>query len=928
MPFNFHIGGSDDKQKIHNRDMVRYSIVAQKKTSHEAMSGAFLWWNQYLLKEDVDFPPTIPTPHIMNRVWPQIAPLMTIQLTVPDPPTYWSRCRKILMRLTDNPDIPDPLTDFPAFVTSVQKYRRAIRLVTVDLALRYVDCFCPSPLGNFFLENFVFAVLNPVILAVAPNRMEMAGHPSWVEFTNQTGSVDRVFDLFLIFLNPQTDLSADQGWVVRLNMGSLLSSLLFTHHAAMALVDSTAATLFDRLLLMVRAAPEDIAIVLIREAIRICDVALRAASKETAADYFTGLFSNCMRPYSVLRGIVIEWSRSLVGRFLTHRFVCFELLGVTPEAPHELEALAAVAIRSGADTLLVVFRNFCRGMVQRTVWMWIYAQCLSEMIPDACSSAAMRRWFGEFVSRTIMFICAAVWHGKYQGRVFLLLTILASNLFRDECWVWEIIVRCAFSAYSGGMEIFASFFDFPIDMVTDAGWIGDFRKFKEISSFLKQLPFASGSAELYPLAETDAQISSAALAVAIVHPSVRQLSIPDELKQTLGYDADQTQSESDRTIFVLQDLQDPVKDPYRKSNADAPKPYEIFAERRFYYSTSLSVLHTAEEDHERMTRETFAQWTSVVDDAITVLRSDPHFTIDIELLKLHPQAIGQNQALKRLAKFRKGRRDRVSAVGQTARVADVSEQLPALLNAQVMSIKSVLLFTKPSAADALVADVLRNSSNFSFGRAAVTQFYTSDSVDGLKSALQMLTAEFSRLVRQSNEQYEQIIYNAMIRFHFDHCYLLGPVPELRRYPENDAEILIRAAAFAKGRVGDLNLPVAMISQDVRRMPISKYFQTPKLVQIAGLHFLVNPLDMLYLIHQAVTGLVKFFSHKKITPEELRVVFFALFSREPPSNSFGIYRFLEKWDGLQMSAELDKAKALFMDAVRILMPDVRRPCGKS
>jgi hypothetical protein len=112
------------------------------------------------------------------------------------------------------------------------------------------------------------------------------------------------------------------------------------------------------------------------------------------------------------------------------------------------------------------------------------------------------------------------------------------------------------------------------------------------------------------------------------------------------------------------------------------------------------------------------------------------------------------------------------------------------------------------------------------------------------------------------------------------------------------------------------------------MPISKYFQTSKLVQIAGLHFLVNPLDMLYLIHQAVTGLVKFFSHKKITPEELRVVFFALFSREPPSNSFGIYRFLEKWDGLQMSAELDKAKALFMDAVRILMPDVRRPCGKS
>jgi hypothetical protein len=73
------------------------------------------------------------------------------------------------------------------------------------------------------------------------------------------------------------------------------------------------------------------------------------------------------------------------------------------------------------------------------------------------------------------------------------------------------------------------------------------------------------------------------------------------------------------------------------------------------------------------------------------------------------------------------------------------------------------------------------------------------------------------------------------------------------------------------------------------------------------------------LHRVVVAILNFCPQKKPNGEELQLMFIGVLARDPPWNPFGIYRFLEMWDGLQLSAELDKSKAFYMEAIRLIMP---------
>jgi hypothetical protein len=229
------------------------------------------------------------------------------------------------------------------------------------------------------------------------------------------------------------------------------------------------------------------------------------------------------------------------------------------------------------------------------------------------------------------------------------------------------------------------------------------------------------------------------------------------------------------------------------------------------------------------------------------------------------------------------------------------------------------MFTRASRVETLVTEIVRNADHTHLRAAAVKALFAAATVPALKEALAAMGFEFCSLVRHTNEQYTQIVYNALIRLRFAVAYTNGE-DDLRRFPRADREVVARCAVLAAKPVGDLRLPPGFISCEVHAIPIAKYFQTGKLTPISTLQFIPNPVDALGQLHQAVAALAGFFSRAKPGPDQVRIVFLALFARDPPANAFSIARWLEKWDGLMLAPELDRAKAHFLAAVATVLPN--------
>jgi hypothetical protein len=328
----------------------------------------------------------------------------------------------------------------------------------------------------------------------------------------------------------------------------------------MVLVRDLATALFQRLIMLVQSSPESIAIVLLRCAMHIGDIALSFESRETVIKHFGQLFEKCTKHFSLLRFMVVEWSRILVDSFLPPRFFCEWVLRLPPQRPRDVQLAKEVAITYGGAPVVIVFQTFCRFMVQRTTWMRLYAQVVVEMVGDACNNPAMRTWFNQFMPRTLMFACISIWRSKYLRRVFTLLTILASNIFRNESWIWMTIVKSAFTAFSGGMEFLGNFFEFQKAFrEIDRTWIKEFKVLKSLGEDLKWLPFKADSSDLVQLG--DNEFDSPSLFAAAARIEIRVLVISNEAKDVLGFEAEQTKNESEQMIFKLQDmLESPKKD--------------------------------------------------------------------------------------------------------------------------------------------------------------------------------------------------------------------------------------------------------------------------------------------------------------------------------------------------------------------------------
>jgi hypothetical protein len=528
-----------------------------------------------------------------------------------------------------------------------------------------------------------------------------------------------------------------------------------------------------------------------------------------------------------------------------------------------------------------------------------------------------------------MFICVGLWKKRYQRRIHMLVTVFASNLFKGNPVVWELILSCVNAAFSGGMTILGSFFDLD-GAPLNKDWITEFRRFRKLRGRIKSLPFRVNSCDLLPIVHSDAANDDLLLTVSDLPKEIAALPVSSRVKALLVFDPRLGRTEQRQIVYDLEDTIDcqgenllTTKQKVKtvEEEPPLPNPRTIHPSVRFRYRSIVGAVKTFDEECSAQSETLNSVFLERTAEVMEAVKATPHIGVNMELLKMFARAPTFSIRSRKVIRQRGKLRDGAMAVAASD-ILGIIHPVREILSDQILRVNPLTMFTKPSILEDALMDIIDNSGTFHVGRSLVANFLIADTVEKLKSAIQGLSAGLVTLVKIFNEQFRSVLYNALIRVHFDMVYSRKSI--LVSYSRADLEFMRRAEAFAKKPVSSLNLPTTMIAREVHRMPIMKYFGTSKLVQVTGLAFLVNPLDMLQLISQAVASVVGFFSRGKLTPEETKTAFLALVARGPPPNAIGVLRFLETWDGLQLSAELDRAKGHYKDAVTSIFPpnDIR------
>jgi hypothetical protein len=761
------------------------------------------------------------------------------------------------------------------------------------------------------------------------NYMQMIRYESWIAFTQQAGSVERVFDLFLIFLNPKSDVSEDINWVFRTNMASLLSSLLVDHFETTVLVEYLGKTLFLRLLSMLPAAPEEIATIFLRCAIQIGDIALRFILQDRSAAPLNDLLQavNC---YSLMRGLIVEWVRRQVNKFITPLQFCSTLVCQPPDSSRELTIVSEVAMAHGGSALTSVFQRFCRGMVQRKVWMRTYADLLSNMMTQALENPILRIWFEQFMSRTVMFICLGLWKNRYLRRIHMLVAVLASPLFKADPEVWSVIISSVNAAYSAGMGVLANFFDLE-DAPISESWVPEFKRLKRGRGIMKAFPFRANSCELFPIPGVQAPPDDLLLNASGLPREVAELPISSHIKGLLVYDPTLGATDQRTIVYDLEDtidcqgenlLTSKQKAKNTEEETPLPNPRSLPLELRRRYRPVAGAVKSFDEDCSAQSETLNSVFLERTAELLEIVRTTPHVGVNMELLKMFAREPTFSIRSRKVIRQRGRLREYALALAALSSIHSILAPVKEILADEVLRANPMTLYTKPSALEGTMTDMMYNPHTFEIPLDAIANFLAAKTADRLKAAMIPITASFLSVVKLFVEQNKSVLHNALIRVHFNMTY--DDRTALKAFPKADLELLTRASRYARNPVSSLNLPTTMIAEEVHRVPIGKYFGTSKLVQIASMSFMVSPVDMLQHIIQCVTSLNGFFSRVKMTPAQLKTVFLALVSRAPPVNAVSICRFLEHWDGLQMSPELDKAKLHYVQAIEALLPSSDAP----
>ncbi|EAX99490.1 hypothetical protein TVAG_413080 [Trichomonas vaginalis G3] len=921
MDYQFFTQNNNCYYTIHQTsyDKSIFCLFSDSKNFDSLMPEAFLWWNAVVnYEENLDTPPERPGITEMNIIWQELSPIFHTHCNEGESEEmYWEDVYKCLCTLADNQNVGDPRTDFSAFVESLYSYRNLIKITDLDGAIYYAQRFCPKENSNFFVHEFLFAVSDPFLTVEAIDKLNSLNIEPWKSYIQQPGAIERIFDLFITFLQPANRTVENEYESFRVMLANLMTTLICESNNEVFRKQQYAASLYSRLLNLIIYSQTDASVSFARCAIQLNKKFLKEYDADERAKRIVALL-NASTSNKLSHAMTTLFAVSQ-GSITIPNYILAQQLSKNIQTEFDLNTVVSIN-RTGKEAKFIVMRSVAQTMVQSKLLMRLAAKYLVEIM-SSLEDQDLIEWIQKFFLLIFVYIKIASKKEKYIRRLLMLCEIISTEQFLSATFAKKIILPCANTCYlKGGCDFLTYYFPLGSDLPQSNTYSRELSRYEKMRFKLKTFPFKNNSNMLVEGSRNRKNSNGEVpLEMRAIINDFADLGISERAKPYLYRRSKLSVIDQQNTIFTLEDFIDQNKSKAEKiKNKSRHKRSsvnpDLFTTEGILPITGLrSCMYANEAQLYDFQYKILMDFTNIAHELISVLKQLPGLNADIRLLQYDMQHFGlEDNYYKSLKDQRAQLRKLIPIYSRKYTAPKYIEEIFGVLSQGGVKFDQNLQYAPPNELDTVLVEYIQRSSYKEIMN-ATAMIIEDGTLDGAVSTIWELNNSIIEDLKMTFNQNAMILYMSLIRAIFDNAYALNPRPHLNRYSKANKEFLEKARKFIEQPISLLNLSETIVGAKRVNQPIYSLMLSSK-YSFEHIQFLTNPIDILYQIHLQCQQLFQLSSTGTLSPPDHQMLILALVASTPPSNAVSIAIFLEKWGNLFSNATLSKSKRMFIDAV--------------
>ena len=908
---------------------------------------AFQWWNNIAnygryVKNNI---PIRPSAERMCEIFQEISPILYTHLyPYLYDNSFWSITQNIMKKLTKLDPFPDPCSNFPMFVHYLYTFKELLNPKTVDDCILYVNLMCPSPPLNFFTTNFIVSISNPELVIYSFYKMQEIQLPLWLEFLNQPGMIEKVFDLFIPLLNPQNNCNNKKSLDISLHLGLLLTQILMKYEN-ISFYDKFAISLYKSIFLLIDSIINRLNDGTIQEQcyceplefLRIIYL-LNEHFIKTNNSKLISLISEKVTAYcstnTLVREYILNWAFYHYGDSIKVRAVAFALIKKKKVDFWQINYLSKLLKLFPMESSSIIIPFLAKLMFLNSLFMRVSANEISKYFNLEGSDKSLCHWFATFIRCAFLAIHVFCSRKKYFNRICLFLTILSSSAMMNIGFIKDITFECVSFSQSDATKFIQNFFSCNMNISKED--ITFSKKYHEFKEQIKQMqlfqfrtiPFQKHGTALLPVIK-DAKIE----ANSFIDPRIADLNlqIKNELSQFIYIDYNMDKNEQNLLKYKLFDL---IEDHQKiieecriiKNSSISFDTSPLNSKQKFFITGCVFV---AKENDNEIFNFQFRQICSDIDsiqNLISLVSNHPYLGVHTKKLKMYLDK--RRTASLEYARLKEKKILIYKYTLQYLRLTQCngdqsSVNSPVIIRNQnncFIQFISELSRLSNSPNLKLLKDSLSpliedyfNSAVYKSIVNAAAHLVSANVPEAFQYTVTGIVDKIMMDIHDNSKEKKLIIFSSLIRIIFGCSY--DDTSELSKYEKENISFLNKAKSISEKKMKSLNLTTfKKIDESINEESISIFFNT-RMQTLQWLIFETNPLDISIEIYGILQSALQYFdeSEDTISQNDYESLLFGLLVSNPPANIVGIIEFLKKWENAYV---LDKYKKIGMLFVKV------------
>lgn len=459
---------------------------------------AYKWWNNQIDRVTNKYSsPEVVLPTIARPIWSKICPIFLLfVLDEQDVQKYWESIHSITSLFGNDKNIPNPLNNFPGFITKLYRYRDLMIPKTVKACMNFIERFGCSDSSHFFLYQSPVFFLDPLIYFSTLIELHDQKHKMWKDFVENIGLIEAFFDLYSSFLN-QVPASHINSWRHKYLIVRVLDFMV-QDAIQCPRICNIAYTLTFCIIPLLSSGPLEISVELFRVLRRLLMTYHTSFSRDDLFHIGSSILT------SLAETEIYPMAYRFVAGFRPSFLTAKQFTSIIMSRPiTSLQDVEYTLMSADSQSALSILMYLCRMGNSSSIWHRACYRAISLILVKYTERSEIREWFLMFLRRSFIFVAMANSKQKYRTRCLLLCESFSLLNEMKQVWLQKAILSISSVLIANRLapNYFRSLFGYGPS--SDDLVLHEYESFVSNFVYLKTFPFdvVKGTLALPPSAE-------------------------------------------------------------------------------------------------------------------------------------------------------------------------------------------------------------------------------------------------------------------------------------------------------------------------------------------------------------------------------------------------------------------------------------------